>query len=943
MGKGLLLGAVLTSFVSLLLSLVSSFAPLWLVWREEVAENLCWWGEGVFTSRYWFGDDLNTLVPSKKCRDPLGLGPMSTFDAYCSANPAPVVDAKHDPTGYIQAMCNATNWSKATSVATIILISIGMVLGLILLHYPMLHRRAMSYGLIICMVLCWLQIGTSLGTWVLMTNSPLFSYKHKLALSENHDGIPFGRYASCSISSPFRQIPQSLFTPSSLQCLFPGPSYYAALFTGLMQLLAFTLYFYKRRELSERTFVSGVGDVRTTHESLLEELRKARVYSMYGSMARRTQTYRFQFVLITLIPFTLMVIHAMMWAGFVFWGMQTLVDMNISFVTTKRWENEDSYGGVEIDPASDTAAALLAALPDINTVLTRGNGVGGTHTLVEYTVNAFNFSPELAISYFINNGAALIGLLSFLAMFVLPITKSLAWVYLFFVPFDEGWKGWVLTLLDFSGKWQLAYMFIMTLQALGMGMHIRHSLPTLGGTILINVKMGTAWGGRGSALLIWACIGSLILGQAILLLHQKTVKWEERVRKERTVPNADQTEQVSPTGSSLLATPLMSSSYQQHSSSALNARSTSTERLNAIAQGEHCSSSNDDDDDEEEINKDAQVESMCDRVFEPECGVKLRWTTLGKSVWWFFLFLIGGTFTFAQLVELMVMRLTDMNVLILPNPADRIKRISVFTTVTEVLNTSVDTKPYDVCILMFVTLSLMPMVRLLAVAYLWVLPLTVRQQKRMFDFLEFSMAWASLEVYLVTMLAMVLQMPGLMGPLSGSMTPMATKVLLKIFPWMDGLMGAEMELRPGFWFVAVVVLLEKVVARLIMAQAVTAISERQLQGSLQQLDDNHAYSGAPLHTVHEDRFGDDAEHVLEAEAAAMFFSPAMRYNTPSMLFSRSYFYAGIPRHWWTDKLIKCGMLGEARLVEQFGTPSIARSLRATSSPRLLLGGEEDEE
>jgi hypothetical protein len=97
----------------------------------------------------------------------------------------------------------------------------------------------------------------------------------------------------------------------------------------------------------------------------------------------------------------------------------------------------------------------------------------------------------------------------------------------------------------------------------------------------------------------------------------------------------------------------------------------------------------------------------------------------------------------------------------------------------------------------------------------------------------------------------------LRNQLPSQMTPNIAKIVQFIFPWMDGLLGAKMTIEPGFWFVALAVLLEKAVARLVMESAVTALSERQLALKL-------------------GKGGDEGEEDEEAEAAALFFSPAMR-------------------------------------------------------------------
>jgi hypothetical protein len=149
--------------------------------------------------------------------------------------------------------------------------------------------------------------------------------------------------------------------------------------------------------------------------------------------------------------------------------------------------------------------------------------------------NGFNYSPELAINNFFSNGAGMLALLSLFAMFLMPVGKSLVWIYLFFVPLDEKTKGWVLTFLDFSGKWQFAYLYLMAIQAVAMAIHHEIFIPLPGGVgvLQIIIREGFSWSGTGGRFFVLACVLSLVLGQLFLVGHQYAVAWEEDVRRER--------------------------------------------------------------------------------------------------------------------------------------------------------------------------------------------------------------------------------------------------------------------------------------------------------------------------------------------------------------------------------------------------------------------------
>ena len=79
---------------------------MWLILRTESQESFCWWGEGIFDSHVWWGDDMPSV--RLKCRDPTGYGTTSTKQAYCSESPIPNLNDL-DPENYAKDMCTSTN------------------------------------------------------------------------------------------------------------------------------------------------------------------------------------------------------------------------------------------------------------------------------------------------------------------------------------------------------------------------------------------------------------------------------------------------------------------------------------------------------------------------------------------------------------------------------------------------------------------------------------------------------------------------------------------------------------------------------------------------------------------------------------------------------------------------------------------------------------------
>ena len=362
-------------------------------------------------------------------------------------------------------------------------------------------------------------------------------------------------------------------------------------------------------------------------------------------------------------------------------------------------------------------------------------------TLFYDVINIFNFSPEVSLGYFWESGAGFIAILTFLAMFVLPVIKSLIWIWYYFTPSDEWIRGWILTVNDFSGKWMVSYVFVMTILAVGLTFQREIVFPSvIFGDILprdcaltISIGARMSWTGLGATLLIICCLLSLIIGQAILWMHQSAVEWEKRRRKrlslsdqilptthsaatvstENSTPTEDQRSPFAEIDSPLV----LNNRFQQGASVRLegagqidirmmqaidsyssthNSESTGDSNpyvhtqfqvrkpiLNVLARFGSSAAFSLSGESQVESNRRFKmvhpfVEAMCDRVHQPIRGVRLRWTPFGKAIIWFFLFLLSAWFIAAQLIPLFEIEITGLIKLIVL-PKDDVKTYSVFT------------------------------------------------------------------------------------------------------------------------------------------------------------------------------------------------------------------------------------------------------------------------
>lgn len=753
-----------------------------------------------------------------------------------------------------------------------------------------------------------------------------------------------------------------------------------------------------------------------------KKLRKVRVYSLYGALARRTSHFpKFQqWCIITFLPFIVFIGHALAWTGFLLFGIQILGGVSIQLIYPRNKDADILWTEAFLHLNSNSSADLPLSNVELNDIFNRlifqelteivkfnSNKINDWLDSIsiengeEYlsrerslqlfvdVVNVFNFSPVISLGYFWDNGAGFIAVLTFLAMFVLPVGKSLIWIWYYFAPADEIWRGWIVTITDFSGKWMIAYVFIMTILAVALTFTREITLPWYlfagllpkDSYLLFSSLSAMSWNGRGGVLLIVCCIISVIIGQAVLLIHQLSVDWEEQRRQLKDSPSTATTQSVQDTTPTFLGsgisnespfaamdTPFLISSRNITNSSTPLVVDTVPPGENSLIRAiESFSNLQDinspelrqvrrpmfqqlakygsrvvllsDDLEQGSLHRikfiHPKVEAMCDRVHQPMQGYRLRWTPFGKAVIWFFLFLLAMMFILSQLVALFQTKMTGVNQLVV-EPQDKVKSFSVYSVASEVIHSGWNNaSPYHVRWFIFFTVSFMPLVRLLAVAYLWVLPMTLEQQKMCFSFLEFSEAWSSLEVFIVTIIGIRLQAGPMMNNLSDGMTPKIASLVKTLLPFTTSLLGTELTLLPGFWFVFAAIVLEKLVGRLIIQQAVTAISERQAEVLLSTLASQEQQRGRvglpPIpENASQQLIGDATEGLLETDAA-FFFSPAQRYTlAPHTM------YAGLPRSLWCGAMVRWGLLADADLVAEFGSLSAAPIPRPDSTEPTVL-------
>jgi len=755
-------------------------------------------------------------------------------------------------------MCTATQRAQRHSVVSCVVLFGAVVLGGVVAARP--SENETTWVSLACSLLGLGAVTCQVLTVLDMLKSPLFGQAHNNALSTQQRGIPYNGY-QCSFQTPLYS-PLAYLVSSPLKCLFPGPAF-AGIMLGVVSASYSCVFFvmhtvevYATLHPRKSTFAAGL-PIEDSHSPLTD----SKHYSVFNALSLKLAdrpAYERVFLVIVL-PFLTMMGNAISWCMFLLYGSQIIGLVRIEIVRTSMARDTATGRVADLTPAAVSAAAALVpdALP-----------LGEVYRDV---ANVFNFSPLVSTKFFWDGGAYLVTCATLVTILILPVARVLFWLWLFFVPTDSALRGRVLTVLDFVGKYLLANLFIICIMGSAMAIDKVNEIPWYafppgalqpGTALRLSAGTKTSTDSLGSWMFIVSCFFSLVIGQAAVVVHQFTEQWQAEHLAAVTFDD-------------LTPVPSVFSRMRRDSLTAMSA-SPAVESLLSI----HVS-----------------LETLVDHVFVPAPNRHIRLSPRGKATVWASILILFGFTLIALVVPIFAIKQYGFMGDFAQDPAKKYREFSVLSLIKGVgsMGYTSPTSAYNFGAVMVVFCIVFPLVRVAGLVLLVAVPLTLVDQKRVFDWLEIFSAWASLDVLFTLVAVMHFEMVQVSSQIMGNATPKLSKLLLEIFSFEPSFFTCDVVLLGGFWFMLAALVIEKVVVHLLTSMAVASITERIASSS---------------------DAGSEPGQALSMEHVALLFSPATRY-----VFLSDYVYAGLPRGVWRW-LARFGLFEELAVRE----PSLASSL-----------------
>ncbi|KAH9255360.1 hypothetical protein BASA81_006479 [Batrachochytrium salamandrivorans] len=505
MPRSLLYGSALVWLVGLGMQCFAVFSPMWLVVRTELEIQQCWFGQGIWDPNFWWGSDLPKA--KFKCQSSNSRG---VFASYCE---------------YDSGLCQAMERAKITSCLGIGLASLA--LGLVAFQ-TFWRRQAVSQKVVgLALGLSMLSICLGVATTMLVWSSPLYSEQHLDLLNTqlNTGPVPLHLF-SCSLQTLLKSSNLPFFlTSAPMLCTFPGPSALSMMIFFLAQALGsgfLVKVMQRERRSQQRVTTNGSNRAAAEEEGqvLPQTFHDVRTYSLYGATTRRFSHYSRlgQALLVTAFPFCVVMANVGTWMSYILIGIQIVFNIHVAITPISRL-------------AQLTADAATVRTYNATGLLFSNTSTSfGEFTILDDTLNPFNFSPMTSVYFFQQGEAYLICTVIIVAIFVLPVAKVVLWIWLFYAPTHEVTRGRWLIFLDALGKYSLANLFVMVLIVVSLTFTSNFIVIPLSHNecFLIKVRAGiNAGNGWGSYMFVLMSLFSLLLGQILVQLHCFACSWEE--------------------------------------------------------------------------------------------------------------------------------------------------------------------------------------------------------------------------------------------------------------------------------------------------------------------------------------------------------------------------------------------------------------------------------
>jgi len=319
------------------------------------------------------------------------------------------------------------------------------------------------------------------------------------------------------------------------------------------------------------------------------------------------------------------------------------------------------------------------------------------HGTVAFKDDVFNFTILTSLRHFWEGHAYGLAILIGGFSGIWPYVKLFTMMVLWFVPAREKLRGKMLHWLDVLGKWSLIDAYVLCLMAVAFGFNADKNIAGI--QIHVDMSVRPGWGVMS---FIIATIWSLIMSHYMSFLHRRTMESREF--------------------SDLL--------------------------LKGMERPPH--------------------ETLATRAYAPyPRRRRFACSRSGQIVVWFVLFVTFGITLTGQLIRTFEFRFSGLADLIL----DEESRNTTYSLVSNGLLLpqacskggflSGGNWAWFVTISYFAFAMVIPLVMLIALAILWGIPMTLSNTKRTFHLCQVLQAWSALDVFIVSIIAAVLEIGGL--------------------------------------------------------------------------------------------------------------------------------------------------------------------------------------
>ena len=404
--------------------------------------------------------------------------------------------------------------------------------------------------------------------------------------------------------------------------------------------------------------------------------------------------------------------------------------------------------------------------------------------MLEFRDDVFNFTLVSSLRHFWSARAYALAFLIGAFSGVWPYAKIFAMMMMWFCPASERVRGRGLHWIDVLGKWSLIDAYVLSLMAVGFGFNTDADI--LGIAIHVDIEVQPGWGVYS---FILATIWSLALSHYLTHLHRQAV---ER-------------------------------------------RTWTAEFLKSMRKPPH--------------------ETLASRSFAPVARHRrFKCVLVGRVLVWTLLVLTFAITLAGQIAPTFRFAFSGLAELILP-PEKLVNDYSLVRVGEDLPHAArhggyLAGTPWNYFLTLefFALAMVIPLLRVVFLMVLWSVPMTLKTSRRLLSFVEVIAAWSALDVFLVSIMAAVLEIGALsqevissafgsleatVCELLGSLPPAVLDAVLHAvgLPSLDlsrgcALFRVDAELSEGCWLLLAAVLACEVCSHVVTEFAEAAIAER---------------------------------------------------------------------------------------------------------------------